>query len=164
MWESSVKEISPSTITAASQRSLEHYPKLSAHPQLSQHAEQSLPTPGLMLSRPIHHDVQIQTVCRGIHQFPPSCKHRVLCANVQKRSSQPQIIPKYVIMVLISHKKPDSDNSRAIFSSSRSRGSTFRLRSYMLTSCTSPAFLMLLNIQSCSSGTGASPYGTFWYD
>jgi hypothetical protein len=59
------------------------------------------------------------------------------------------------------HRKPDSDNNRAIFSSSRSRGSIFRLWLYIPISCTSPAFLIFSVIHSCNSGTGFRPYGTF---
>lgn len=60
----------------------------------------------------------------------------------------------------------DSDNDdegtyRAIFSSSRSRGSTCKLRSYM--PATLPAFCIFDTIYSCNSLTGVSGYGTFWY-
>lgn len=44
------------------------------------------------------------------------------------------------------YRKPDSDSSLAIFSSSRSRGSTCKLRSYI--SCTSPALDMLRRMYS----------------
>lgn len=54
-----------------------------------------------------------------------------------------------------------SDTNLAIFSSSRSRGSTCKLRSYI--SWTSPALCMLRKIYSCSSGTAFSGYGAFWY-
>jgi len=45
---------------------------------------------------------------------------------------------------LLCYKNPDSDSNLAIFSSSLSRGSTCKLRSYI--SCTSPALCMFLRM------------------
>jgi len=55
----------------------------------------------------------------------------------------------------LDYRKPDSESNLAIFSSSLSRGSTAKLRSYI--SCTSPALCIFLKMYSCSSGTGCSP-------
>lgn len=63
------------------------------------------------------------------------------------------------VNLLQSHRNPDSERRRAIFSSSRSRGSICKLFAYI--SCTSDAARMLSKIQSLSSGTSDSVYGTF---
>ena len=57
------------------------------------------------------------------------------------------------LIAQLPHKKPDSDSSRAIFSSSRSRGSILRLCANM-SSSEVPAFLMFSAAHSCNSGTG----------
>jgi len=59
----------------------------------------------------------------------------------------------------IHYKNPDSESSLAIFSSSRSLGSTSKLLSYI--SCTSLAARIWSRIHSWRSGTGLSVYGTF---